>query len=257
VARPDPRELSRDTYASVAGDCLTIGTPSLTRTTIRNADVRWERYPRPGEILALSGFIKRFKDPIVELLGTDDGKCVVRPNNATSADLRGVELELRRGLTMLPGWLKQLSAGLNMSFVKSSATIPIVVSNTVEGTSRTLKLQGQSDQLANASLLYATADGRFEMSVLGNYFSDRVSRYGDVVNGLGKVITLPDTYEKARFQLDAKVRRRIGRANVSLSARNLTDNERRFAQDSPKGIISVGYLRPGVGVTLGVGYGLR
>ena len=257
VARPDPRELSKDTYASVAGDCLTIGNPVLTRTTIRNADIRWERYPRPGELVAVSAFVKRFRDPIVELLGTDDGKCVVRPNNATSAELRGAEIELRRGLTMLPGWLKQLSAGLNMSFVKSSATIPIVVSNTVEGSSRTLKLQGQSDQLANASLLYATTDGRFELSVLGNYFSDRLSRYGDVVNAGTKAIPLPDTFERARFQLDAKLRRRLGRANVSLSARNLTDNERTFVQDSPKGKLVVGYLRPGVGVTLGVGYALR
>jgi hypothetical protein len=257
VARPDPRELSKDSYAAVAGDCLTIGNPVLTRTTIRNADVRWERYPRPGEIFAVSAFTKRFTDPIVELLGTDDGKCVVRPNNATSAELSGAEIELRRALTILPGWLKQLSAGLNLSFVKSSATIPIVVSNTVETTSRTLKLQGQSDQLANASLLYATPDGRFEVSVLGNYFSDRVFRYGDVVNSAGKALSLPDTFEKGRFQLDAKMRRRLGRANLSLSARNLSDNERTFVQDSPKGKIVVGYLRPGVGVTLGVGYALR
>jgi outer membrane receptor protein involved in Fe transport len=257
VARPDPRELSKDSYAAVAGDCLTIGNPVLTRTTIRNADVRWERYPRPGEIFAVSAFTKRFTDPIVELLGTDDGKCVVRPNNATSAELSGAEIELRRALTILPGWLKQLSAGLNLSFVKSSATIPIVVSNTVETTSRTLKLQGQSDQLANASLLYATPDGRFEVSVLGNYFSDRVFRYGDDVNSAGKALSLPDTFEKGRFQLDAKMRRRLGRANLSLSARNLSDNERTFVQDSPKGKIVVGYLRPGVGVTLGVGYALR
>ncbi len=258
VARPDPREVTRDSYESVAGDCSTIGNGSLQRTSIRNADVRWERYPRAGEIMAVSVFAKDFTDPIVELIARDDQKCVYRPTNATSATLRGVELEIRRGLSFLPGRLKQLSAGANLSFVQSSATIPVITSNTVSDTSRTLRLQGQSDQLANVNMLYATPDGRFEISVLGNYFSDRVSRYGDVTVVQNKPVLLPDTYEQARFTLDAKVRRRIGRANVSLSARNLTDNERIFVQDSPvKGRTVVAYLRTGVGVSLGVGYGLR
>ncbi len=257
VARPDPREVTRDAYESVAGDCLSIGSRDLRRTTIRNADIRWERYPRAGEIIAVSAFAKNFIDPIVELLSIDDAKCVYRPDNATSGTLRGVEFELRRGLAFLPGIGKNLSAGLNMSFVNSNATIPIIVSNSVRDTTRSLRLQGQSDQLANANLLYATTDGRFEVSVLGNYFSDRVARYGSVAQVAGGSIALPDTFEKGRFTLDAKLRRKVGRMNVSLSARNLTDNERTFIQSSKKGSQVVGYLRPGVGVSLGVGYALR
>lgn len=257
VARPDPREVTRDSYESVAGDCSTIGTIGLKRTTIRNADVRWERYPRAGEIMAVSAFAKRFTDPIVELLGRDDQKCVYRPNNATSATLNGLEFEIRRGLTFLPGLLNQISASLNVSLVKSSASIPVITSNTVRDTVRTLRLQGQSDQLANANLLYATRNGRFEVSILGNYFSDRISRYGDVIQDNDISVPLPDTFEKARFTLDARVRQRIGRTNISLSARNLTDNERRFMQDGPAGMQTVGYLRPGIGVSLGVGYALR
>jgi hypothetical protein len=262
VARPDPREITRDSYEAVSGDCLTIGSTALTRTTIKNADVRWERYPRAGEILAVSAFAKNFTDPIVELIGTDDGRCVYRPTNAKSATLRGLELELRRGLTFLPGALRQLSAGVNMTFVTSSATIPSGGSAAgVEVISRKLRLQGQSDQIANVNLLYATADGRFELSVLGNYFSTRNYRYGDVIfvttGGVVKPVVLPDTFEEGRFTLDAKLRRRIGRTNVTLSARNLTDNERSFVQDGVKGKQVVGYLRPGVGVSLGVGYALR
>lgn len=95
------------------------------------------------------------------------------------------------------------------------------------------------------------------MSILGNYFSDRISRYGDVIQDNDISVPLPDTFEKARFTLDARVRQRIGRTNISLSARNLTDNERRFMQDGPAGMQTVGYLRPGIGVSLGVGYALR
>jgi outer membrane receptor protein involved in Fe transport len=194
----------------------------------------------------------------VELIGTDAGKCVYRPQNATEASLRGLELELRRGLTFLPGRWNQLSAGVNLSFVNSKATIPSINgADSALQIIRTLRLQGQSDRLANLNLLYATANGRLEVSVLGNYFSDRLARYGDVVVQAGKPVVLPDTYERSRITLDAKIRRKIGRADLSFSARNLTDNERIFVQDGPKGQTVVGYLRPGIGFSLGIGYALR
>lgn len=250
VARPDPREVTSDAYEAVAGDCSNIGNPDLKRTTIRNGDIRWERYPRAGEIVSVSGFFKQFTDPIVEFLGTDSGNCYFRPKNAPSARLLGAELEFRRGLTFLPGWLKQLSAGLNVTLVQSSAKVAINAD-----TSRTLRLQGQSDQLVNLSLLYSTPNG-FEVSVLGNYFSDRVYRYGDVVQDVVPRV-VADVLEQGRFGLDAKVRKRFRRMNVSFSARNLTDNEVRFTQQSDNGRLQVGYLRPGVNVSLGVGYALR
>jgi Outer membrane protein beta-barrel family/Carboxypeptidase regulatory-like domain/TonB-dependent Receptor Plug Domain len=258
VARPDPREVTADSYEAVSGDCLTIGLPSLQRTTINNADLRWERYPRSGEILAVSGFAKNFSAPIVELIDLDDGACVYRPQNATSATLRGVEFEFRRGLSFLPGLLKQLSAGVNVTVVSSAATIPVLTGPDVTTTYRTLRLQGQSDRIANVNLLYATTDGRFEMSVLGNYFSDRNFRYGTTITDGKTAKILPDTYEEARFTLDAKIRRRFGRANVSLSARNLTDNERVYSLDGESlGRVVTGYQRPGIGISLGVGYALR
>jgi hypothetical protein len=250
VARPDPREVTADAYEAVAGDCSNVGNPGLQRTTIRNADIRFERYPRAGEIFSVSGFIKEFTDPIVEFLGTDSGNCYFRPSNVPSARLLGTEFELRRGLTFLPGWMSRLSAGLNVTVVQSRAEARINAD-----TSRTLRLQGQSDQLVNASLLYTLPSG-FELSILGNYFSDRVFRYGDVLAG-NAVRVVPDVVEQGRFGLDAKLRHRFGRANVSVSARNLTDNEVRYTQQSDNGKLQVGYLRPGVNVSIGIGYALR
>ncbi len=250
VARPDPREVTTDAYESVAGDCSNIGNPALQRTSIRNADVRWERYPRAGEIMSVSGFVKRFTDPIVEFLGTDSGNCYFRPANAPTAQLLGAEFEFRRGLSFLPGWLKQVSAGLNVTMVQSEAKVAINADST-----RTLRLQGQSDQLINLNFLYSRPDG-MEVSLLGNYFSDRVYRYGDVVQDVVPRV-VADVVEQGRFSLDAKVRRRFGRMNVSLSARNLTDNEVRYTQQSDNGKLQVGYLRPGVNVSLGIGYALR
>ena len=250
VARPDPREVSNDAYEAVAGDCSNIGNPALQRSTIENADVRWERYPAPGEIMSVSAFAKRFTDPIVEFLGTDAGNCYIRPANAPSARLTGAEFELRRALRFLPGPLARLSTGINVTLVRSEATARINAD-----TSRTLRLQGQSDRLVNVSLVYAGPSG-LEISLLGNYFSDRVVRYGDVLTG-AQTRVVDDVIERGRFGLDARLRRRIGRTNVTLSARNLTDNEIRFVQRSDVGTLQVGYLRPGMTISLGVGYAIR
>ncbi len=252
VARPDPREVTSDAYEAVSGECSSIGNPALTRTRIRNADVRWERYPKAGEVLSLSAFVKDFTDPIVEFLGTDAGDCYIQPANAINARVTGGELEFRQGLTALPGLLKRVSLGVNVTVVRSRATARVTAD-----TVRTLQLQGQSDRLVNTSLLYSSSDGGFEAGILANYFSDRIARYGDViVSGEGAEV-LPDVFEKGRLTVDARLRKRLGRANVTMSLRNLTDNEVRFTQQTERGNLVVGYLRQGISVRMGVGYAIR
>ncbi len=59
------------------------------------------------------------------------------------------------------------------------------------------------------------------------------------------------------MSLDAKIRKRVGRTTVSLSGRNLTDAEVVFLQNSKVGEIRTGYLRPGIGFSLGVGYAFQ
>ena len=256
VARPDPREVSNDYYEPVAGDCAQRGNPDLQRSRITNGDIRWERYARAGEIVAVSGFYKSFTDPIVELLINDTGNCSAIPVNLANARLYGAELELRRGLTFLPGLLKQLSAGLNLTFVDSRAVLRS------EASSFVYPFAGQSKILANTNLLYATRDGSTEVSALLNYFSDRVSRYGvsAVVGSPGEetIVGVPNLIERGRFGLDAKARHRLKRATVSISVRNLLDAEMIFEQSSRlNGVVRAGYFRPGIVVNLGVGYAIR
>lgn len=255
VARPDPREVASDYYIAVAGECGNQGNPELQRSQITNADVRWERYARPGEIIALSGFYKRFKAPISEQVTYQGGSnCTITPFNLETARLFGGELEVRRSLSMLPGALKRLTAALNLTVVNSRST-EAPFDSSLAG--RTFKLQGQSDVLANVSLTYASNDGRTDASLLANYFSDRVARYGiaSVVNGV--ITSVPNVTERGRVGVDAKIRRRVGKSTFSLSARNLTDAEVVFYQESRAGQLRTGYLRPGVGVSMGVGYAIR
>jgi hypothetical protein len=256
VARPDPREVAPDYYVAVTGDCANRGNPALVSSRIMNADVRWERYPNPGEVVSVSGFYKRFTDPIAELLTYQGGTlCTNEYFNLASARLLGAEFEFRRPLSFLPGIFGKMALGLNITLVNSTSQYPIQTGDTTF--TRTLKLQGQSDYLGNANLLYNDPQAGLDASVLLNYFSDRISRYGFISVSSGTLFEVPNVVEQGRASLDAKIRKRVGRTTISLSGRNLTDAEVVFLQSSTVGEIRTGYFRPGIGVSFGVGYAFR
>lgn len=256
VARPDPREVAPDYYVAVTGDCANRGNPALVSSRILNADVRWERYPNPGELVSVSGFYKKFADPIAELLTYQGGTlCTNEYFNLRSARLLGGEFEFRRPLSFLPGAFSKMALGLNVTVVNSTSEYPIVTGDSTF--TRTLRLQGQSDFLGNANLLYNDQKTGLDASILLNYFSDRISRYGFISVSSGTLAEVPNVVEQGRVSLDAKIRKRVGRTTISLSGRNLTDAEVIFEQSSKVGAIRTGYFRPGVGFSLGIGYALR
>lgn len=255
TARPDPREVSPDYYVGVTGDCANQGNADVRRTSIMNADVRWEFFPAPGELVSVSAFYKKFEDPIVELLSLPGSStCVFVFSNVTEARNYGVELEARRALTFLPGALGRLSAGVNLTLIDSEADY----TPGGETTAIHLPLPGQSDYVANVNLLYADPTSGWEATLLVNALGDRVVRYGAITRIADEPHEIPHLVEQARVTVDAKIRKTLGRGvSASLSGRNLTDAEVVFTQDSDVGPVRAGYQRPGVTISLGLGYAFR
>lgn len=57
--RPEFRELSPFAFTEVAGGRSVAGNPDLTQATIDGLDLRWEHFPRSGEVVAASLFYKK------------------------------------------------------------------------------------------------------------------------------------------------------------------------------------------------------
>jgi hypothetical protein len=221
VTRPDPRDLSLDAYRPVGSECTVGGDTSVVESKITNADARWEYYPRSGEIFALSGFYKRFADPLVEVIGPfGSAACSSRPANGKSARSYGVELEARRGLDFLPGFLRHLSLGFNATFLGSEIKLD---ERRYGAKEPGLDLQGQSPFLLNGGLTYT--NNKTSVSLLYNYFADRIARYG---GNADPSRVPPNVIEKARYSLDAKVSQTIGGLKVSVGGTNLTNRQPRF-----------------------------
>ncbi len=247
VSRPDSREMSPDQYEPVGGECVYQGNPDLLSSDILNGDLRWEYYPRPGELIAVSGFYKRFDNPVVETVDSfGNGNCRITYRNADEATNYGVELEVRRRLEFLPGILSNLQASTNLTVVSSSA----ILGEGFSAGDTEIPLMGQSPFLVNGSLGYLDSGNGFELSALVNYFDDRVVRYGVFLGS----VQVPNVTEKGRVTLDAKLFKALGRFGLTLAGKNLTNANYSLYQDSATGPVLTGFSRPGVTFSMELGY---
>ncbi|MBW3552353.1 MAG: TonB-dependent receptor [Gemmatimonadetes bacterium] len=230
VARPQFRELAPFQFTDYAGGYLTIGNPALQRTRIQNYDVRWEWFPGLGSLVAVSGFFKRFEQPIetIVLSSTELMRTWV---NAEAALNYGAELEVRAPLGGLGRVLEPVSFNANLTWIESEVNtggtvrvfLPFGAGLTdLSYTDRSRPLQGQSPYVANLGLSYAAAGTN--VTLLYNRFGRRI----DTVGGS----SLPDIYEEDRGQLDLVLQQVFGRGfSASLRAKRLLGSDMEFTQD--------------------------
>ena len=200
LARPQLRELAPFSFADYAGGYLVIGNPLLDRTRIQNYDLRWEWFAGPRAVVAVSGFYKRFRDPI-EVSVLPSTELLKTWVNADGAENRGVELEVRSDLGFASGSLAAVEVSGNLTLVTSEVTTGSRIDVYLPGTGATSlsvveknrALQGQSPYVANLGLAWAPQSG-VSAGVLFNRFGRRI----DAVGGQAT----PDVFEEARSQLD-------------------------------------------------------
>ena len=95
VIRPELRELASISLYDFELNASVNGDPKLKRTKVINTDVRYEIYPRAGEVFSIGLFYKDFKDPIEQFYNEDGGGSFsfVNPTKAYSY---GVEIEVSK-----------------------------------------------------------------------------------------------------------------------------------------------------------------
>jgi TonB-dependent receptor len=220
LARPTIRELSPMMTQDFDKGFIFIGNPDLVHTLIDNYDLRWEWFTGPGEILAVSGYYKRFRDPIERTIISNNFE--VKYKNVPRASVYGVELEIRESLGLLAAPLRNFSIEGNLTLTKSKVNIgdyELNIRRHFDSTaSATRELQGQSSYLLNLNLSYSSYNSGTSAALLYNVFGDRLS---EVSEG-----GTPDVYERSRPQLDFTLSQKIlGGLTFKISAKNLLDSK--------------------------------
>ncbi len=250
VARPDLRELSRGGYPADVGGNPVIGDTTLVPSSILNADARFEVYPAPEELFAVSLFYKRFDRPLLVVRRYAGGN-VVSPVNGELATSLGGELEFRKRLGFLDNRLRGFLVNGNLTILRSRIKMPVALG----AYEPDLQFQGQSPYLINVGLTYATPGSSLTASVLFNRFGDRILQYGTGGSTGGEQGY--NVLERARSALDAKVKMAIWRGwSVSVSGKNLLNSRSDLIADKAitTGFSVLGRSLSGISVSTGFSY---
>jgi TonB-dependent receptor len=220
VIRPELRELAFLNLYDFELNASVQGNPFLERTKVSNADLRYELYPRAGEVLTVGTFYKHFHNAIEQLFnGVGGGASTFTYENARTAASWGVEAEFRKKLDFNRAF-KNFTFQANATYIKSKvedATLKVDRS-----------LQGQSPYLINVGLLYDQEKAGFSATLLFNQVGERIYLVGDVFAGA------PDIYEAPRALLDLQLAKKLckNKAEIRISASDLLNATQYFYQNA-------------------------
>jgi outer membrane receptor protein involved in Fe transport len=251
IARPNFREIADYTSFEFVGDFVYIGNPNLRRTKIKNYDLRWEWFPRKGELLAVSAFHKQMAEPIERGVFSIINSGELQYQNAPRGEVTGIEIEARKRLDFVSDRLRNWSAGFNYTWVESCVEIAPSELDFIRfydpEAKSTRELTGQSPYVANFDLTFSDTRLGTTVSIYYNLFGQRLSQ----VSPPGT----PNIFEQPAPTLDLIWAQRFAsRWKFTLAARNLLDRPAEQTY-SYRGIdyLRASYRR-GITTSLGVSY---
>lgn len=219
------RGISRPGYfeivpASFPGDFFTeSGNYNLKHTVADNVDLRYEFFPRGNEQVLIGAFVKNIQNPIeYGFSQLAQNNIVYQPINYGTAVNFGAELVFAK-------YFSNWGVSGNYTYTKSSITTSKRVygrdasgSTVVTDVQQTRPLQGQSDHIANLSLMYKNQQIGFDAQLAWVYTGKRiniVSAYKDL-----------DYWQRGTSQVDFSAEKRFhgGRLSVFTKLTNLLNN---------------------------------
>lgn len=214
-----------------------FGNENLYNSTDYNFDLKWEMFPKNGEVISFTGFGKYIQNPINQVTVASATNDISWVNSGEKAIGLGIEGEYRKNIISrennTTGEKTNLGFGLNVSYLFTNQdldTEKVINENpgiSVAFTNQDSRLTGASDLLINTDLSFNKEfknDKTLTATLAGGYFSDRiyalgVTGKGDLVDS--EVITLD-------FILKYNISKNIG---FGFSAKNLTDPTIERTQD--------------------------
>lgn len=270
ITLPEFKEVAPFEYVSQTGE-VTRGNPQLSASTNYNFDLKWEYFPTTSELLSLTAFYKKIKNPINKVRDRGSAGVFSYFNSAEEVNIFGLEFEANLDLLKNedPNNI-DLALNMNVTRMWHSQDLKEIIDE--EGNLvKTYRyngltevgLPGASDWIANAMLYFSTdTENAFSASLVGNYASDKIFALG-----APEIQTAGDEYfnaaiiEKGFIQVDAILKKEFGRSwEVKLSGKNLLDPQIKRTQLIQPGTTNIeteevirSYSR-GAEISLGLSY---
>ena len=214
-----------------------FGNENLYNSTDYNFDLKWEMFPKNGEVISFTGFGKYIQNPINQVTVASATNDISWVNSGDKAIGLGIEGEWRKSIisreNSTTGEKTNLGFGINVSYLFTNQdldTQKVIVENpgiSVAFTNQESRLSGASDLLINTDLSFNKEfknDKSLTATLAGGYFSDRIYALG--VTGKGDLVD--SEVITVDFILKFNLSKNIG---FGFSARNLTDPTIERTQD--------------------------
>jgi TonB-dependent receptor len=229
VNRPEYRELAPFAFYDFTTKLVVSGYDSLRRAKINNLDIRYEFYPGRGQFISVSGFYKKFIDPVEQILSSyTDGEITYQ--NLPSAVNSGIEVEFRLLLASLfkadsIPVLNNLTVFSNLAVIRSE-----VNTGNKSGIGSALKpLQGQSPYVFNAGIQYLDIKNSFSTALSFNRVGTRIYIMGNENE--------PAIWEAPRSFMDFQIAKSFAKnkLEVKFNAQNILAQNQVFYQNKNLG----------------------
>ncbi len=257
VIRPEFRELSPFAFYDFELLGAVRGNPDLKRTKISNVDLRYEIYPRIGELITLGVFYKTFTNTIEQFYNeTGVATSSYTFGNAPTANGYGAEVEIRKKLDFILPAFTPITFFANGSYIYNKVNFSITDLNGKE-VKADRPMQGQSPYVINTGLQYDGDKTGTSVTALFNMIGRRIFVVGNNQN--------PNIWEAPRPTLDLQIAQKLfnNKADIKLNVSNILNQKANFYQDkndNGRYDVTTDYLRisklSGIGMSLSFAYSL-
>lgn len=221
-----------------------FGNPDLQVSTINNYDARIEYYFSDSESISIAVFAKEIDTPIERALPDASGSAArgITFRNQASADLLGVEIDANKILIDEDDYT--FFVGGNIAYIDSEVDLSDDSIRLEGADADGRQLQGQSEWLANVQFGYDHFPSEQKVTLLVNYFDDRIFRIARGAN------TGPEI-EDARVVVDLTYEKMFSEElTLSASIKNILNEDIEFSQNGR----TIESYQTGTSIGVGVSY---
>ena len=240
-----------------------VGNPKIYLSKVYNIDLKWEIFPRPGELFSVTPFGKYIIDPMNKFVMTGAANDFTYANTGDWAYIYGVELETKKDIFSVNtnNGTGKFYGSSNFTFMKTLQELDEekIATETVTSdgyvinanlNTKTDVLQGAAPIIANAALGYRSDwnDKRNSLTstIVYNYVSDRVYLIG--ANSFGNQI------DKEVHTVDFIIKAKLNKLGLGLSAKNLLDPDIQRIQENETRSFLVRSYKRGIKVSFNISY---
>ncbi len=234
---PQPKELVPIAYYDVTTNVY--GNPNLYPSDNYNLDLKWEVFPRAGEIFSVTAFGKYIQNPIARTTySTAASSDMTYFNIANWGYVFGAEMEIRKDIYQWGD--SKLYTFLNGTYMHSQQKLKSEAEFAKENEEKVITFSGQqkddvqgvADFLANVNLGYNQKFGYEKSNSV-----DFVVTYSYVGKSLFALGTnkVGNFYENPIHLLDTTIKFNLKQIGIGVTARNLINSENKVEQINEAG----------------------